>query len=547
MSNTINVDHAAQWRLQNTTTTQASNVNSASGADESVFTSNQNAVKPVQAGSVLSDKCDDGSDDGKLSVGSAICAFGKGILKSAFNTVKDILTDPKKLLITAATATVCVLFPPAAVALGAVGVATGVYGIGKSAVKAYQLYNDPNATDAEAKAAFQDMGGSALQTALSVFGMKGGLKAMKATKGSAMAELASKGKSTGVKGFGETVKAYAKDTASGGRGFQEGTFKINTSNAGYKGTQMYTNVKANINNAEGAGLAKVARGLGKSASDGYQNIKTTRVQRAAQKEYNKYETMDDAKKAEFTDNMNKNITEAQSKVADAQAKVNDLTKQLADATDDVKPGIQKQLDAAKGELKTAQTGQAQIEAQNQAFENAKTATQQAKADYNKALDGAKDAMDDLNNAQKAYKDALKGGDKVAIETAKAELTSKTAAFDDANNVFKNAKTDYNLTSSNPITYNAQKFSNFAKDGGYSSGFGALTAPIANQNYKYNAQNSNSDRAAQEKYLNNIATNNQNGGYGFSGDYTDLTLNRTGNYEYNVDYNDIYAKTNNVFA
>ncbi len=507
MSNTINVDHAAQWRLQNTTTTQASNVNSASGADESVFTSNQNAVKPVQAGSVLSDKCDDGSDDGKLSVGSAICAFGKGILKSAFNTVKDILTDPKKLLITAATATVCVLFPPAAVALGAVGVATGVYGIGKSAVKAYQLYNDPNATDAEAKAAFQDMGGSALQTALSVFGMKGGLKAMKATKGSAMAELASKGKSTGVKGFGETVKAYAKDTASGGRGFQEGTFKINTSNAGYKGTQMYTNVKANINNAEGAGLAKVARGLGKSASDGYQNIKTTRVQRAAQKEYNKYETMDDAKKAEFTDNMNKNITEAQSKVADAQAKVNDLTKQLADATDDVKPGIQKQLDAAKGELKTAQTGQAQIEAQNQAFENAKTATQQAKA----------------------------------------ELTSKTAAFDDANNVFKNAKADYNLTSSNPITYNAQKFSNFAKDGGYSSGFGALTAPIANQNYKYNAQNSNSDRAAQEKYLNNIATNNQNGGYGFSGDYTDLTLNRTGNYEYNVDYNDIYAKTNNVLA
>ena len=95
-------------------------------------------------------------------------------------------------------------------------------------------------------------------------------------------------------------------------------------------------------------------------------------------------------------------------MADAQAKVNDLTKQLADATDDVKPGIQKQLDAAKGELKTAQTGQAQIEAQNQAFENAKTATQQAKA----------------------------------------ELTSKTAAFDDANNVFKNAKADYNLTSSN---------------------------------------------------------------------------------------------------
>ena len=51
-----------------------------------------------QAGSVLSDKCDDGSDDGKLSVGSAICAFGKGILKSAFNTVKDILTDPKNFL-----------------------------------------------------------------------------------------------------------------------------------------------------------------------------------------------------------------------------------------------------------------------------------------------------------------------------------------------------------------------------------------------------------------------------------------------------------------
>lgn len=547
MSTTIQTDHAAYWKMQNVQSAQVPGANTSVDENVSVFTDSQAAnTQPAQSGNIISDKCDDGSDDGKLSFGSALCAFGKGILKSAFNTVKDILTDPKKLIITAATAAVCIAFPPAAVALGAVGAATGLYGIGKSAVKAYQVYKDPNGTDAEAKAAFQDMGGSALQTTLSVLGMKGGMKAMKATKGSAMAELAKSGKSSGIKGF-ETVKAYAKDTVTGGRGFQEGTLKINTSNAGYKGTQIYTNVKTNIKNAEGTGIAKFAKGLGKSASDGYQNVKTARMQRAAQKDYNKYEGLDDAKKTEFTDNMNKNLADAKGKVADAQTKVNDLTQQLADAADDAKPGIQQQLDAAKGELKAAQSGQAKIEAQNQAFENAKANTQQAKANYDKALDGAKDAMDDLNNAHKAYAEAVKGGDKAAIDAAKAELTAKTNAFDNAHDVFKSAKADYNMTSSNPITYNAQRFSNFAKDNGYNSGFGALTAPLASQNRTYNTQNSNTERVAQEKYLTNIATNNQNGGYGFSGDYTDLTLNRTGNYGYDVDYGDIYSRTNEVLA
>ena len=144
--------------------------------------------------------------------------------------------------------------------MGVVGAVTGVVSGAKAVGRAIDLYQnaDGTATDAEAKAAFQDLGASALQVGLSAVAVKGGLSAMKSTQGSAMAELAAKGKSTGLKGFGETVKAYAKDTVTGGRGFQEGTLKINTANAGYKGTQMWGTVKGHM-------------------SKGVENVKTNRI------------------------------------------------------------------------------------------------------------------------------------------------------------------------------------------------------------------------------------------------------------------------------
>ncbi len=176
---------------------------------------------PAESGSKWSDKCDDGKDDGKIGIGSAILHTLKGAGKSIVNTVVGIVTDPKKLLLTAGTVVACVLCPPLAVGLGVAGVAGGLYSGAKAVGQAVDLYKN-GGTDAEAKAAFEDIGASALQVGVSALGVKAGVKAMKATSGSAMSNVAKSSK-TGVKGVIEngrnTVKAFAEDTVTGGRGF----------------------------------------------------------------------------------------------------------------------------------------------------------------------------------------------------------------------------------------------------------------------------------------------------------------------------------------
>ncbi len=226
--------------------------------------------------------CDDGKDDGKISLGSKIANTLWGAGKAVVNTVKDIVTDPKKAVAAVATTAVCIAFPPAAVVVGAVGVVSGVFGC----ANAWQRASSAT-TDDEAKAACQDFGASGLQVGLSAVAVKGGLGAMKATQGSAMAELAAKGKSTGIKGFGETVKAFGKDTITGGRGFEQGTLKINTANPGYKGTQLWGTLKGRASqgfeNVKTNGIHPIKtaksgmQNAGSAAGNTWQNVKTNGV------------------------------------------------------------------------------------------------------------------------------------------------------------------------------------------------------------------------------------------------------------------------------
>lgn len=241
-------------------------------------------VTAVQPEGNMVSGCDDGKDDGKISLGSKIINTLWGAGKAVVNTVKDIVTDPKKAIAAVATTAVCIAFPPAAVVVGAVGVASGL----KGCVTAWQ--NASNATtDDEAKAACQDFGGAALQTGLSAVAVKGGLSAMRATQGSAMAKLAAEGKSAGIKGFGESAKAFLEDTVTGGRGFQQGTLKINTgsSHLGYKGTQLWGTVKTNaakgFENVKTNGIHPIqsaSKGLqnaGSAAGSTWQNVKTNGI------------------------------------------------------------------------------------------------------------------------------------------------------------------------------------------------------------------------------------------------------------------------------
>lgn len=179
--------------------------------------------------------CTDGKNDGKLGIGETIGNFLWGAVKAVGNTIKDIATDPVKLVKTVAIGALCVAFPPAGVALGVVGAVSGVV----SGAKAISQYASAT-TDDEAKQALQGMGSSALQIGVSAAGVKGSLGAMKATSGSAMAELASSGTKAGLRA---TAKAFLKDTVSGGKNLNISAEGISLgSGQGYALTRGISNV-----------------------------------------------------------------------------------------------------------------------------------------------------------------------------------------------------------------------------------------------------------------------------------------------------------------
>lgn len=470
MSSTVNsYDYSPYWLQTSNNKISGSNVTTtAPEASVSVFTdANQTGNTAAVSNSVLSDECDDGKDDGKISLWSGICAFGKGVVKSAVNTVTGILTDPKKLIATAATAALCVAFPPAGVALGVVGAVTGGISLAKSASTAYDVYKN-GGTDAETKAAIQDAGAATLQIGLSVAGTKASFNAMKGTAGSALNNLSKNGKV----GFNkDTASAFIKDVKTGGRA---------GGGEGYLGTRAALNVKNNIDNKG------VIKGIQKSAGEAFDKVKTTMTNRAAQKEYNKYEKMDEAGQKDFLKEMSDDIDKAKTKQADAQKAVDALKKQGAEA-ESASAELKAELETATNELKIADKNLAKAEARQTNFENAKTTTNTVQSKYEAAKKAAEDA-------QKAIDKATENGGKAT--EAQLEALNKAQAE------LKTAKADARLTSSNPAKYYTQSFSTVAKNANYNSGFGALTTPVATVNGITNSEDMTLEIAQQNAALKN---------------------------------------------
>ena len=166
--------------------------------------------------------CTDGKNDGKIGFFSAIGNIFKGAVKSVVNTVKDIVTNPVKLLGAVATAAICFLCPPVGLALAGVGIATGA---------AKMIGGVANAmgakTDAEAKAAWQQVGEGGVVLGTSIVGAKASVKSMgagSAIKGRLVDPSTGKvkltnvfkdgGKFKPVKGATEFGKAMWKDAKS---------------------------------------------------------------------------------------------------------------------------------------------------------------------------------------------------------------------------------------------------------------------------------------------------------------------------------------------
>ncbi len=159
--------------------------------------------------------CTDGKDDGKIGFFGAIGNAIKGIGKTIVNGVKGMFTDSEgkfslgKTLLSIGTVALCIAVPAVGVAACAVGGVMGAVQVGKG------IYSAATAeTDAEAKEAWQNIGGGAFTAAISVVGAKAGVKSVKASStagtngGSALSEV---GKNASLL---KKVNAFGKDAIS---------------------------------------------------------------------------------------------------------------------------------------------------------------------------------------------------------------------------------------------------------------------------------------------------------------------------------------------
>lgn len=173
-----------------------------------------NLIATSQADSFSSstdNTCTDGKDDGKIGFFSALGNAVQGVGKTIVNGIKGMFTNKEgkfslgKTLLTVGTAALCIAVPAVGFAVACIGGVMGAVQIGKGAINAANA-----TTDAEAKAAWEDIGGGAFTVGMSVVGAKAGVKAVKSTS-TATNGLASLDDAATI---GQKAKAFGHDMIS---------------------------------------------------------------------------------------------------------------------------------------------------------------------------------------------------------------------------------------------------------------------------------------------------------------------------------------------
>lgn len=139
-------------------------------------TASINDSSSLFASDIADNTCTDGCDDGQIDTMSKVGNFLQGIGKTVKNMVTTAL-QPKNWLKTALTIGVCCI-PVVGPAVGAGLACWGIYSGGKQVINAVQLAESAT-TDAEAKAAWENIGGGTFTVGLSVVGLKGSANALK--------------------------------------------------------------------------------------------------------------------------------------------------------------------------------------------------------------------------------------------------------------------------------------------------------------------------------------------------------------------------------
>lgn len=152
------------------------NATTTSYIDTTNISQTTNQYAQMFANDVASNSCTDGVDDGQIGTLSKAANIAQGVGKSALNMVTTAL-QPKNWLKTALTIGACCI-PVVGPVVGGALACYGIYSGGKQIYNAAKLANSAT-TDAEAKAAWENIGGGAFTTGLSVVGLKGSASALK--------------------------------------------------------------------------------------------------------------------------------------------------------------------------------------------------------------------------------------------------------------------------------------------------------------------------------------------------------------------------------
>lgn len=204
----------------------------------------------------VSSDCTDGSDDGKLSFWEKAKSAVTGAAKGLVNGVKDLVTfkNPVKSLLAIGAIALSIACPPAGVALAVAGAVGGVVTTVKGGIRASNA-----TTDAEAKAAWGDIGSGVLQVGLSAVGAKAGLKACGNT-------------TNAIKNLSTTEGFLAKAKSVGQGALDDTTTSIANNASAIKNSTLVKNI------SESGGknvVTKTLGGTGKTLVDSVKNIPTT--------------------------------------------------------------------------------------------------------------------------------------------------------------------------------------------------------------------------------------------------------------------------------
>jgi|GEM_PF-1720143 len=188
----------------------------------------------------------DGKDDGKTSTGDKVASFFGGIGKTIGDGIVDVITDPKKLLLTAAI--VAASFTPIGPVVIAGVAAAGV--VGGVKMFANGLDKSNASTDTESLQGYEEMGGGAFITASSAVALKASLPGAKTTVSNAYNAVKGKFGSNVGGSSGTQALAVIDDAANAGTSAAGGTNP--PGGGGGSGTQVASVIDDAANAGSGA-------------------------------------------------------------------------------------------------------------------------------------------------------------------------------------------------------------------------------------------------------------------------------------------------------